>query len=506
MFVPIVGIAVGLILNSGDKYMTKRILLCAVSAVSMLAATSANAHDDGWYLRGNAGYGIHTESGISGDMTSAAHGNGVQSEGNPAYSLGVGYDFGDHWRLELDGDMLKTDLGSISQIPSSFAKAETKSLMLNALYDFEGFGKWEPYVGAGIGLVQNKANLVAHDFIDSASGNLLTSGACLGARTANQAESCDASGKDTGFGWQLMAGVGRQLTENLTWDTHYTYLNGSDVDVDGFRTNGVTNATNPISATLEDLGAHTLMTGLRYTFGHSHEAPKAAPIPRAMPEYKCWDGNMVFNAGQCAAKPAPVVETMTCWDGSIVNVGTACAPQPVPEPAPTYTCWDGSVTYDLATCAPQPIPEPIVQTTNLNVCGSSPVAIFNVPVNTTPKQMPRLGSMPEFGDSHGLTPSQFYDKLNARYSATANDKAYLNYLFKSMGYANGWADAQPYMFSEDVLPVGTRGMLGLGEQHHYAYSILPTNDRDRQAFRIQSANGVVVHFMKTCGNYMYACE
>ena len=75
-----------------------------------------------------------------------------------------------------------------------------------------------------------------------------------------------------------------------------------------------------------------------------------------------------------------------------------------------------------------------------------------------------------------------------------------------MGYSNGWADAQPYMFSEEVLPVGTRGILGLGEQHHYSYSILPTNDHDRQAFRIQSANGVVVHFMKTCGNYMYACE
>ena len=75
-----------------------------------------------------------------------------------------------------------------------------------------------------------------------------------------------------------------------------------------------------------------------------------------------------------------------------------------------------------------------------------------------------------------------------------------------MGYSNGWADAQSYMFTEEVLPVGTRGLLGLGKQHHYNYSILPTNERDRQAFRIQSANGVVVHFMKTCGNYMYACE
>jgi hypothetical protein len=181
-----------------------------------------------------------------------------------------------------------------------------------------------------------------------------------------------------------------------------------------------------------------------------------------------------------------------------------CPSQPAPQPvAQTYSCWDGSVTYDLATC---PVQEPVVQQANLNLCGDSAVAIFNVPANKTPKQMSRLGTMPEFGDSHGLTPDQFYNKLNARYNDNATDKAYLNYLFKSMGYSNGWSDAQSYMFSEEVLPVGTRGLLGLGKQHHYEYSILPTNDRDRQAFRIQSANGSVVHFMKTCGNYMYACE
>ncbi len=486
--------------------MKKSILFSAVSAISLLAAGSANAHDDGWYLRGNAGYGVHTEGGISGDMSSAVHDGGVQSEGGPAASLGIGYDFGDNWRLELDGDTMWTDLGSIGQLPSSFAKVRTNTLMLNALYDFDGFGKWEPYVGAGLGLVQGKADIVAHDFVGPGD-NLLRSPACIGDRTARQPESCAISDKDTGFGWQLLAGVGRELTDNLTWDTHYTYLNGPDLDVDGIRTNLSTNATTPIAATLKDVGAHTIMTGLRYTFGHKHEAPKAITPPPPMRDYKCWDGSMVFNAGQCPAQPAPEpVANVACWDGSMVFNAAQCPaqPAPAPAPAPTYTCWDGSVTYDLATCPAQP--QPVVQQTNLNICGSSPVAIFNVPVNSTPKQMARLGTMPEFGDSHGLTPSQFYDKLNNRYNSNAVDKAYLNYLFKSMGYSNGWSDAQPYMFSEEVLPVGTRGMLGLGKQHHYEYSILPTNERDRQAFRIQSANGSVVHFMKTCGNYMYACE
>ena len=98
------------------------------------------------------------------------------------------------------------------------------------------------------------------------------------------------------------------------------------------------------------------------------------------------------------------------------------------------------------------------------------------------------------------------EKLQTRYAASNADRAYLNYLFKSMGYVNGFADAQPYMFSEDVLPVGTSGLLGLGEQHHFEYSVLPSQQEDREAFRILSANGSVVHFMKTCGNYFYGCE
>ena len=150
--------------------------------------------------------------------------------------------------------------------------------------------------------------------------------------------------------------------------------------------------------------------------------------------------------------------------------------------------------------------EPIVQLKNLNQCGRSPIAIFDVPLDSEPKQLSRLGTLPQFGDSQDLTPSEFYEKLNTRYLESATDKAYLNHLFVSMGYSNGWLDAQPYMFTEETLPVGTRGLMGFGQPHHYSFSVLPVAESDRKAFRIRSANGVVVHFMKTCGNYMYACE
>jgi len=224
--------------------------------------------------------------------------------------------------------------------------------------------------------------------------------------------------------------------------------------------------------------------------------------PIVQQSYLCDDGiTEVFELGACPIMPAPQ---------ALAEVVTA----PVPAPAPqTYLCDDGvSTVFDLSVCpvavaAPIVMPEPApVVGPNLNICSDSKIAIFSVPTDTEPKQMSRLGTLPEFGDSHGLDSNQFFFKLKNRYNSSDKDKAYLDYLFKSMGYENGFADAQSYMFSEDMLPVGTKGLLGFGEDHHYGYAVLPSNQRDREAFRILSANGAVVHFMKSCGNYFYGCE
>jgi len=138
------------------------------------------------------------------------HGNGLQSEGNVAASLGLGYDFGNNWRLELDGASLWTDFGSISQIPATIAKLRTNTAMLNAIYDFDDFGAWAPYVGAGVGLVEGKANLAAQDFL---SPLVVENPACPGMRVNSglrsvQPLSCYVSDKDTAFGYQLLAGLG----------------------------------------------------------------------------------------------------------------------------------------------------------------------------------------------------------------------------------------------------------------------------------------------------------
>ena len=331
--------------------MKSRLLIAAASAALMAAPSLASADDtEGWYLRGNVGYGAHTDMDLTGGIVSGQHGNGIQSEGNVAGSLGFGYDLGNSWRLELDGSQLFTDFGTISQIPSTSAKLRTNSLMLNAIYDFDDFGRWAPYVGAGLGLVEGKLNATAHDYL---APLVLANPACPGTRSLLvnrdpngriQAESCDVSDKDTAFGFQLLAGLGYDISDNLKWDTHYRYLDSGKLDFEGVRTNQVVGGTNPLAVNASGVGAHSLMTGFRYLFGQQKTA-EVAPMPVApTADYACWDGSMVFNAGQCPAEPVPE-PTVSCWDGTLVFDASECSVQP-----PTYTCWDGTLVYDQAQC------------------------------------------------------------------------------------------------------------------------------------------------------------
>lgn len=122
-----------------------------------------------------------------------------------------------------------------------------------------------------------------------------------------------------------------------------------------------------------------------------------------------------------------------------------------------------------------------------------------------PKKLSRLGTNPEFGNSHALTPAGFYQKLDKAYKRKKVDKVFLDRIYKAMGYT-GWKDARPEHFSNVVLPVGTSGMLGYGTHHGTGCYTLPDNEYDRQAFHIVALNGCDFHFMKTCGNHFFFCD
>jgi len=400
--------------------MKSHFLLATATAALMAVPSIAFADDDsGWYLRGQAGYGIHGDNDFVGDINGNA-----ESEGNFTGSLGLGYDFDSNWRLELDVAQLFTSLGRLGDFTNSFAKIRGTSGNINLLYDFDDFGDWEPYVGAGIGLLRGSTSVEV-----GAPGGINCGGAA----------NCLIDDRDTGLAWQVLAGLGYDITDNLVWDTQYRYQNGPEFDFEGL-------AGGAPAASSYEYEAHSLLSGFRYRFG---AAP--APVPTVAPViqqnvavYTCPDGSIVNSVDARCRIPGERVAQYTCWDGSVVSSATAKCPVQTVE----------TQREVRRAVVAQPV---VVQ--SYNNCGPSNIDIFN-----------------------------------------------LNYLFKSMGYTNGFKDAQAYMFSEETLPVGTSGILGLGKEHHYAYSILPSNNRDREAFRIQSANGTAIHFMKSCGNYFYPCN
>ena len=137
-------------------------------------------------------------------------------------------------------------------------------------------------------------------------------------------------------------------------------------------------------------------------------------------------------------------------------------------------------------------------------CNAQTDPVFK-PRSGNPQVLHRLGTNPEFGNSHGLSPAEFLAKLQDKAKNNAADRSFLNRMFKAMGYKNGFADAKAEQFSAVNVPAGTEGNMGYSKAHKTVYARLDASGQDLLAFRIKAANGCDLHFMKTCGNHFFFC-
>lgn len=328
--------------------MKHRLLFAAAATALMAAPTLAAAQDSGVYIKAQAGYGVVNDADVS-LRSGAVNGvvGDVQGEGNLAVALGLGYDFGNNWRMELEASTLYNDLGAVSGQPSTKASIQLNTLMLNALYDFDDFGRWSPFVGAGIGISEGNIALSATDFVNDLGNVIVANPACAsGPVFARESRACVINDTDRGLAWNVMAGVGYAITDNLSWDTNYRYLSAPDMEADGtyVRANviGTGGVFGTASSKIEDVSAHTLMTGFRYRFGDSAPAAPVYVPPPPPKTYMCDDGvTEVTDITLC-----PVM-TVVCWDGvtEVTDLGL-CPAEPV-----MVTCSDGvTMVSDLAAC------------------------------------------------------------------------------------------------------------------------------------------------------------
>lgn len=119
---------------------------------------------------------------------------------------------------------------------------KTYTLMFNGYYDLGSIRGFVPYVGAGVGLAHNAMGGVAFTALP------------------NVIEGADR----WSLAWSLMTGVGYQITDRMTLDFGYRYLDMGKAQSGVCDSAGA--CTNP-RVRIDDIAAHEFKVGIRYSFG-----------------------------------------------------------------------------------------------------------------------------------------------------------------------------------------------------------------------------------------------
>jgi len=211
--------------------------------VSLLPAVAlAQTEPKGFYVTGYAQYSrigssTFTESGAFGA------GSGLNAEFSGGRGLGgdIGYRYGNGWAAEVEWNYRSHKLSSLRQGGATVAREgdfASNILLINGLRRFISASPWTPYVGAGIGWVQE----IDIDLKPAAGG---------------VERSYSASTKAA---FQLIAGVEYALTQNwrLTADARWLRVGSVQMDNESGNTGGAVRSLdyNPIS----------VQVGVRYSF------------------------------------------------------------------------------------------------------------------------------------------------------------------------------------------------------------------------------------------------
>ncbi|WP_416795666.1 outer membrane protein [Ciceribacter azotifigens] len=246
-------------------------------AAMLLASTSALAADlyvepdpqpvapsfGGFYLRGHLGMSNQQLGSLEHPLFDAVEIHEFLDEGGfdsaPLAGIGVGYQFNDWLRadafVEYRGDASFSALdryghtgaaGTVWDGTNDYSGTKSEwLLMANAYVDVGHWYGITPYVGAGLGASRNT---ISH-FQDV---NVPTAGVSYGdtASTWN-------------FAWALHAGLAYQVTDRMTLDLGYSYMNLGDAKTGDLKAYDGSVTNEPMH--FKDITSHDIKLGFRYS-------------------------------------------------------------------------------------------------------------------------------------------------------------------------------------------------------------------------------------------------
>lgn len=233
-----------------------RKLVIGMAMASTALASPALARDDSWYVEVDGGVMIVED--LEFDVNGTDDGLAFDTEEGYDFGGIVGYDFGP-FRLEAEASYRATDVDEVTVGTSGFpagangnlafpetvdarGEANALSFMVNGLFDFGPDDGLQGFVGGGLG--------VARTAIDA---------------RITESGSPGVDDSDSGFAWQLLAGVRAPLNDR--WDVGVKYRL--------FSADGV-GLVDRAGRDLEtDFRSHSLLGTLTYNFG---EPPAPPPV------------------------------------------------------------------------------------------------------------------------------------------------------------------------------------------------------------------------------------
>lgn len=223
----------------------------------------------GLYLKGFVGVTNQEADGFTDEIIANNNFN-ILSHGfdsSPLAGVGIGYQYSRKFRFDLTGEYRgKSDFRGLDHAVdfgynNQHTGTKSEWLMLaNGYWDIATFKGFTPYVGAGAGL----AAVTLEDFWD--------------VNVNNNGLHYASDNTEWNFAWALHAGMAYDVSDNLTLDMAYRYVNLGDGKTGSYSSyDDPGDVSGPL--TIEDIDSHDIMVGLRWNWGHGGCCQTAAYVP-----------------------------------------------------------------------------------------------------------------------------------------------------------------------------------------------------------------------------------